>query len=288
MSVNVKQPGEKLHLAVDFTKGLATGDTVTSTYDIDVYDPLGADKTSTILSNGTKQLSGNVLSGLFVGGTNGYRYKIHFSMTTNNGELLEEDIYLLICEGLAIQLMPDVKLALAPEMATGDFDALLYGLIEGVISDAEDEIGAKIQPVTDEIVYLDGGKNTLYLPHLNISNVSVWQDSNKEFEDEGLLDPDYYTVYLERGKIKRNSASKFLSGNQVIKVKYDGGYSILTIPPNLKQRGLVKQIAYEFRRRKDIGLSSVTYPDGSISKFSITEWLPDVLSVLGKFKRIFL
>jgi len=46
------------------------------------------------------------------------------------------------------------------------------------------------------------------------------------------------------------------------------------------ERKLCIQISYEFRRRHDAGLSSVSYPDGSVSKYEVGEWLPDVKKVL--------
>jgi len=46
------------------------------------------------------------------------------------------------------------------------------------------------------------------------------------------------------------------------------------------ERKLCIQISYEFRRRHDAGLSSVSYPDGSVSKYEVGEWLPDVKKTL--------
>jgi len=54
-----------------------------------------------------------------------------------------------------------------------------------------------------------------------------------------------------------------------------------TIPESLMPK-LLKQVGYEYRRRKDFGLSSVTFPDGNVNKFMIDEWLPDVLKAIQR------
>jgi hypothetical protein len=50
------------------------------------------------------------------------------------------------------------------------------------------------------------------------------------------------------------------------------------------ERKLCIQINYEFRRRHDPGLSSVTFPNGNVNKYDTHEWLPDVKRVLLRHK----
>jgi hypothetical protein len=48
---------------------------------------------------------------------------------------------------------------------------------------------------------------------------------------------------------------------------------------------VIMQTAFIFRRRKDIGLSSISLPDGSISVVAPTELLPEVKAVLKEYRR---
>jgi hypothetical protein len=55
------------------------------------------------------------------------------------------------------------------------------------------------------------------------------------------------------------------------------------IPADLEMAAR-SQVAYEFRRRKDIGLESVSFPDGSIQKVSSGEFLSSVKQVLDRYR----
>jgi len=67
--------------------------------------------------------------------------------------------------------------------------------------------------------------------------------------------------------------------------EYVDGTAIVNFPPSALDK-LKKQVAYEFTRRHDLGLSSRSAPDGSVSKFEIDEWLPDVRAALDRIRKV--
>jgi len=177
-------------------------------------------------------------------------------------------------------LMDAKTLIGTPVDVSGNYDGLLEDIIAGVLEEADEFMDASCQRQEDAEAWFDGGEKVLYLPHFNVSGVAV-------YENGVIVSSDDYAVYpgtgMAAGKIVADTP--FRRGNRNVKVVYDGGYEENDYPKALRRK-LLKQVSYEFRRRSDPGLSAVSYPDGTVQKFAIGEWLPDVEEVLLRRRRI--
>lgn len=181
-----------------------------------------------------------------------------------------------------------------PQASAMTFDTMLQEFIDDIVAQAETEMDLRLNPVTARIVYRNADEKFLWLDHMNVSSVSVWVDPTREFNPGNLVDSDRYTVHSLRGYIERHrptwgaefsAPGGWRTKHNTVKIRYDGGFTSATLERDLK-RALVKQVVYAFRRRKDIGLSSIRFPDGSMDKFSMDEFLPEVKSVLDRYRRL--
>jgi len=176
-----------------------------------------------------------------------------------------------------MSIIIDVKRQL--EVTSNDWDDILNDIIDRIFSNADTEMNVKYSLVMDYTQYWDGGKKTLYFDHVNIGDCAVTDD------DVALVEgrEEDYVLYTERGYMK-STAAEFTEAPRVIKAVYNAGYGIGSYPDDIRT-ALTKQVIHDFRRRKDTGLSSLSYPDGSVSKVTVDEWLPDVQKILNKKKR---
>lgn len=134
-----------------------------------------------------------------------------------------------------------------------------------------------------------GGGRYLFLQCPPIAVIkSIKASYNYEWEEGSEVD-DYAVVNPDAGIVAHKSGqwSYGVDGLQVI---YTGGLvslsedepPVLLLPDDLKIAATM-QVAYTFRRRKDIGLESVSFPDGSIQKMA-KDLLPEVKAILNPYR----
>ena len=91
-----KQVAGAYDIAVDFTDKLDTGRSVSSCVVTaeDLYD--NSDVTSTVLDDGTGVVASDVVSEGIKVGALGHQYKIVFTATLDNADVLVENVYMLV------------------------------------------------------------------------------------------------------------------------------------------------------------------------------------------------
>ena len=182
-------------------------------------------------------------------------------------------------------MVADLKVFL--ELSTGDaaiFDPLLVMILDAEKVKADSYLGIKyFDVVVGTTKKFDGFRKIFALGHANVSSVSVVITAG---DDQELVDDTVYVVDTVRGILKVRSG-ELQAGKDAIEITFNGGYAEDNIPKDMRF-AVIKQASYEFRRRKDVGLVAVSFPDGSVSKFDTGEFLPDVMQILNKYRRIYL
>lgn len=134
----------------------------------------------------------------------------------------------------------------------------------------------------ERVEYHDGGGQYLYLKGLPVVSIASIHGSDTWVWDEGALIPgDHYQLFGAGLLAYRFGVWPY--GPRALKVVYTGGYAPEAVPDDLEM-AVRTQVAYDFRRRKDIGLESVSFPDGSIQKMSSGEFLSMVKQVLDRYR----
>lgn len=115
------------------------------------------------------------------------------------------------------------------------------------------------------------------------------------FDTPQIENSDYW-VHYEKGLIEFHVAPTYVEPKG-LDITYTGGYTSSNIEgvlttitfvevPQEIQMACILQSSYLFQKRKSLGISSITMPDGSISTGStIPDLLPEVKSILKSFRR---
>jgi hypothetical protein len=167
------------------------------------------------------------------------------------------------------------------ELTEADWDGLLEEVIAAVSERAGTYCNRDFEH-KERLEYHDGGSWYLYLKGLPVVEVaSVHGSDIWEWDGGNLVPADHYQL-LNAGMVAYRFGT-WPYGQKALKVTYTGGYAEDAVPADLEM-AVRTQVAYDFKRRKDIGLESVSFPDGSIQKISSGEFLSSVKQVLDRYR----
>lgn len=155
-----------------------------------------------------------------------------------------------------------------------------------------DQVSARIETALNRslrkeqrIVFFNAGRRHYWVDAYPIdaaAAITVEVDGSAKTKDS-----DFY-IWEKDGVIEFQTTLSWSKPKQV-KITWTGGYvetaGVLAVPDDMKKACLM-QCAFEFRRRNDIGLSSINMPDGSISVLSPAKLLPEVEAIIANYRKL--
>jgi len=140
----------------------------------------------------------------------------------------------------------NVKLYLG--LTGGAYDDLLDLLIPAASEAIENFCGRRFNEEAYTEYYDGGGYSRLVLTHRPVESVAgIWDDVNRNFTDDHLLDADDYVLDSDRGLIQLLSGS-FTDGVRNVKVTYTAGES--SVPTDVAQACIMLTAAWFHRGRE--------------------------------------
>lgn len=169
------------------------------------------------------------------------------------------------------------------DSANNVHDSLLSLFIEKVSKRIETYLNRKLtKAVYTE--YFNGGKKRYCLSAAPVSNTPT---PVVVLENSTLVENSNYYIWYEEGILEFVIPTP-PSVPKTLKCVYTGGYAtdltsgVLRVPDDIKYACLL-QVAADFRHRDNLGLQSISLPNGSIA-IATTELLPAVRQILKQYR----
>jgi len=137
--------------------------------------------------------------------------------------------------------------------------------------------------------YYHGGVDRILIKRYPIASTPapiVWQDWNRVYGTDTLIDVDDYFIDYDNGIFFFDYSLGKSYGS--VKITYTGGYAAAAIPEYVKQ-ACIELVARKVRigAAGDTGVISKGMPGGTNVTFSMEDLLPETKSALDLFKREF-
>jgi hypothetical protein len=187
--------------------------------------------------------------------------------------------------------LDDVKNTNDPVINTEDYDEVLTMILNGLGETFSKQCNRLFVANTYTELFKGGGEY-LWLRENPIRQINnIWVDEDAEWGDSSIINPADYLL-MDEGKIWSLyfTVRPLYYSSPTIKVEYEGGYDPLevidgdySIPADLKL-AFVRQAQYDLKRRKDMGIATVTFKDGNVIKQPLVEMLPQVETVIQRYR----
>jgi hypothetical protein len=170
-------------------------------------------------------------------------------------------------------------------------DDILSWLITAVSARADLYCNRGFEKI-ERVEYHDGGGRYLFLRCPPVSAIaSIYGSNTWEWNASALIPASSYQIFTAGMVGYRFGFWPY--SVKALKVTYTGGFDpypegtppegYVPIPSALEQ-AICSQVVYEYRRRNDLGLRSLTFPNGEIQKVDTGEFLEQVKSVLDRYR----
>jgi hypothetical protein len=177
------------------------------------------------------------------------------------------------------------------DITVTDYDSLINTLIQNVSDRIQTFLNRQLLK-EQRTQYFTTGKKKYYVngyPVDTSTTITVMIDN-----DIQAINDDYY-LWADDGLFEFEYTAT-LTQPKEMSITYTGGYPgsltmvggkatyVLSVPDAIGYACLL-QVAFIFRRRKDIGLTSISMPDGSVSTLYAGDLLPEVKNILKMYRK---
>lgn len=177
------------------------------------------------------------------------------------------------------------------DITVTDYDSLINTLIQNVSDRIQTFLNRQLLK-EQRTQYFTTGRRKYYVsgyPVDNTATITVVVDTSAQ-----TVNDDYY-LWADDGLFEFEYTAT-LTQPKEMSITYTGGYPgsltmvggkatyVLSVPDAIGYACLL-QVAFIFRRRKDIGLTSISMPDGSVSTLYAGDLLPEVKNILKMYRK---
>lgn len=181
-----------------------------------------------------------------------------------------------------------------------EFDTILTAIVAGVTGLFEAYCNRKfIVPAAAVTEYLAGGCAFIQLEYFPIVAITTLKETYGDFDftnaDALVANTDYRILSGGKTGVIQRMYADWPEGCDTVQAVYRGGYTAAgsspgtgetAVPADLKEVAILAACML-FKRRDDIGLSSISAMGGNVSVFAELGFPPIVKSVLdAKYKRV--